>query len=160
MQAGKCTKHKLKLAGTSHIDFFECEKLLLPGVTLHLRLHRSINDFSQQFTADSDDKYAVVNEGASVYVTSMILKESVRLSFGKALINAPAHYSSIEKVDKSFIIQAGRNSFLKENVCGTDLVRQSTLCMATNEHFRGRRDTDGFDYQPFGLQRLQITRGS
>ena len=31
---GKCTKNKLKLVGAPHIYFFECEKLLLPGVTL------------------------------------------------------------------------------------------------------------------------------
>ena len=123
MQARKCTKHKLKLAGASNIDFFECEKLLLPGVTLQLRLHRSINDFSLHSSADSNNKYAVVIEGASVYVASMILKDSLRLSFEKALINAPVHYPSIGRMDKSCSIQAGQNSFLKENVSGTDLVR-------------------------------------
>ena len=141
MQAGKCTKHKLKLAGASNNDSFECKRLSLPGVTLHLRLHRSINDFSLQSLADSDAKYAVVIEGASVYVTSKVLKHSVRLSFEKALINASVHYPSIERMDKSFIIQAEQNSFWKENVSGTDVVRRSTLCMATNEQFRGRRDT-------------------
>ena len=123
MQAEKCTKHKLKFAGASNIDFFECDKLLLPGVTLHLRLHRSINDFSLELSADSNNKNAVVIEGASVYVASIILKDSVRLSFEKALINAPAHYPSIERMEKSFSIQAGQNSFLKENISGTDLVR-------------------------------------
>ena len=32
--------------------------------------------------------------------------------------------------------------------------------MATNEQFRGTMDTDPFHYQPFGLQRLKITRGN
>ena len=34
----------LELYGTLHIDFLDCEKLLLPGVTLHLRFYRSTNN--------------------------------------------------------------------------------------------------------------------
>ena len=57
------------------------------------------------------------------------------------------------------MVQAGQNSFVKENVFDTDPVRRLTLCLATKEQFRGTRDTDPFHYQPFGLQRLEITRG-
>ena len=69
---GKCTKNKLKLVGAPHIDFFEFEKLL-PGVTLHLRLHRSSNDFSLQSLAESDDKFVIFIEKASLFVTKLIL---------------------------------------------------------------------------------------
>ena len=154
---GKCTKNKLKLVGAPHIDFFECEKFLLSGVILHLRFHRSSNDFSLQSLGESDDKFVTVIERDSVFVTKLILKNSVRLSIEKALINAPALYPYIEMINKSFIIQAGRNGFVKENLFGTDPVRRLTLCMATNEQFRGTRDTDPFHYQPFGLQRMKIT---
>ena len=102
----------------------------------------------------------IVIERASVFVTKLILKDSVRLSIEKALINAPAHYPYIELMNKCFIIQAGQNSFVKENLFGTDPVRRLTLCMATNEQFRGTMDTDLSRYQPFGLQRLEITRGN
>ena len=91
LKQGKCAKNKLQLVGAPHIDFFECEKLLLPGVTLHLRLHRSSNDFSLQSLAENDDKFVIVIERASVFVTKLILKDFVRLSIKKALINAPAH---------------------------------------------------------------------
>ena len=157
---GKCTKNKLNLVGAPHIDFLECEKLLLQVVTLHLRPHRSSNDFSLQSLAESDDKFVIVVGRGSGFVTKLILKDSVRLSIGKALINAPAHYPYIEMMKKSFIIQAGQNSFVKETLLGTDPVRRLTLCVATNEQFRGTRDTDPFHYQPFGLQRLEITRGN
>ena len=33
-----------ELYGALHIDFFDCEKLLVPGVTLHLRFFRSPNN--------------------------------------------------------------------------------------------------------------------
>ena len=34
---------KMQLCGALHIDFLDCEKLLLPNVTLHIRLYRSPN---------------------------------------------------------------------------------------------------------------------
>ena len=49
---------------------------------------------------------------------------------------------------------------MKESLFGTDAVRRLTLCMATNEQFRGTMDTDPFHYQPFGLQPLEITLGN
>ena len=131
---------------------------MLPGVTLHLRLHRSSNDFSLLSLAESDDKFVIVIERASVFVTKLILKDSVRLSIEKELINAPAHYLYIEMLNKSFIIQAGQK--FCENLFGTDPVRRLTLCMATNGQFRGTMDTDPSHYQPFELQRLEITRGN
>ena len=66
--------NKLKLVGAPHIDFFECETLLLPVVTLHSRLHRSSNSFSLQYVADRYEKVVVVIERYSVSVTKLILK--------------------------------------------------------------------------------------
>ena len=114
LKQGKCSKNKLKLVGDTHIGFFECKKLLLLCVTLHLRLHRSSNDFSLQSLAESNSKFVILIERASVSVSNLILKDSVRLSIEKALINAPPHYPYFEMMNKSFIIQAGQNSFVKE----------------------------------------------
>ena len=143
-------KKQTQTCRSPHIDFFECEKLLLPGVTLHLRLHRSSNDFSLQSLAESDDKFVIVIERASLFETKLTLKDSVRLSIEKALINAPAHYPYIEMMDKSFIIQAGQNSFVEENLFGTDPVRRLTLCMATNEQFRGKGTLTLFNINHLG----------
>lgn len=160
LKRGKASKNKVKLVGAPHIDFFECEKVLLPGVTMHLRLHRSSNDFSLTTLATTTEKYVAVIERASLFVTKLMVKDSVKLSIEKALIGAPAHYPYIEMMNKSFIIQAGQNSFVKENLFGTEPVRRLTLCMTTNSQFRGSTEQDPFHYQPFGLQRLEITRGN
>lgn len=160
MRQGKNSKNKLKLVGAPHIDLFECEKVLLPGVTLHLRLYRSSNDFCLTSLTETDEKFVPVIERASIFVTKLIVKDSVRLSIEKALLTSPANYPYIEILNKSFIIQAGQNSFIKEHLFGTEPVRRLTLCMATNEQFRGSKDTDPFHYQAFGLQRVEISRGN
>ena len=128
----KCTKNKLKHVGAHHTDFFECEKFLLPGVTPHLRLHRSSNDFLLQSLGENNDKFVIVIERVSVFVTELILKDFVRLSIEEALINAPAHYLYNEMMIKSFIIQARQNSFVKENLFGTNS-RETTNVMYGNQ---------------------------
>ena len=99
-------------------------------------------------------------EMAPLFVTKIIVKDSVRLSIEKALLNAPAQYSYIKMMNKSFIIQAGQNSFVKENLFRTKRVRRLTLCMTIHEQFRGKSSMDAFHYQIIGLERLEITRGN
>ena len=53
----KRNKNHLKLVVVPHIDVFEGEKLLMPGVTPHLRLHRSRSDFALTSVAPSEDKF-------------------------------------------------------------------------------------------------------
>ena len=129
-------------------------------MTLHLRLRRSSSDFALTSVATSEDKFVPVVGRASLFVTKLIVKDSVPLSIEKALLNAPAHYPYIEMMNKSFIIQAGQNSFVKENLFGTEPVRRLTLCMTTNEQFRGKSNMDAYQYQTFGLERLEITSGN
>ena len=92
--------------------------------------------------------------------TKLIVKDSVRSSIERALLNAPVLYPYIEMMNKSFIIQTGQNSFVKENLFGTESVRRLTLCMTTNEQFRGRSNMDALHYQTFRLERLEIIRGN
>ena len=40
----KGDQFNLELYGTPHTDFLDCERLLLPGVTLRLRFYRSPNN--------------------------------------------------------------------------------------------------------------------
>ena len=51
-----------------------------------------------------------------MFVTKLNLKNSVQLSLEKALLNSPAHYPYLEKMNKNFLCEAGENSFVKENV--------------------------------------------
>ena len=86
----KNNKIKLKF-----IEFFESEKLFLPAVILHLRFHRSGTDFGLTSVTTSEDKFVPVIEQASLFVTKLIVKDSVSLSIEKALLNGPAHYPTM-----------------------------------------------------------------
>ena len=77
------------LYGALHIDFLECGKLLIPGVTLHLRLFRSPKNTLRILKGTDDEAKALdgkvqsVIEKASLFVTKVVVTDSVKLSFEK-----------------------------------------------------------------------------
>ena len=166
----KGDQFNLELYGAPHIDFLDCERLLLPGVTLHLRFYRSPNNCALESVGTwsaADIKrvdqtpYSVVIEKASLFVNKVVLSDSVKVSIERALTKSPAVYPYIESLNKSFIIQAGQNCFVKENNFGTEPVRRLTVCMVRNKFFRGSTfENTPFQYQKFQLSKIEIQRGN
>ena len=158
---------KVQLCGALHLDFLECEKFLLPNVTLHVRLYRSPNNTVLHLKGTDDDaknldgKILPVVEKASLFVRKVVVTDSVKLSIERALLKSEAIYPYIESLNKSFIIQAGQNCFIKENIFGTEPIRRLTLCMVKNSLFRSTPlNETPFSYQKFNLQRVEIQRGN
>ena len=160
----------LELYGAPHIDFLDCERLLLPGLTLHLRFYRSPNTCAIESVGTweaADIKrvdqtpYAVVIERASLFVNKVVVSDAVKVSIERALTKSLAVYPYIQSLNKSFIIQSGHNCFIKENIFGTEPVRRLTLCMVRNKIFRGSTfDSTPFQYKKFHLSKIQIQRGN
>ena len=158
---------KIQLCGALHIDFLDCENFLLPNVTLHVRLYRSPNNTVLHLKGTDDDvknldgKILPVVEKASLFVRKVVVTDSVKLSIERALMKSDAIYPYIESLNKSFIIQAGQNCFIKENIFGTEPIRRLTLCMVKNSFFRSTPlNETPFSYQKFNLQRVEIQRGN
>ena len=166
----KGEQFNLELYGAPHVDFLDCERLLLPGVTLHLRFDRSPNNCALESmgTWEAADikrvdqtPYAVVIERASLFVNKVVLSDAVKVGIERALTKSPAVYPYIESLNKSFIIQAGQNFFVKENIFGSEPVRRLTLCMVRNKFFRGSTiECTPFHYKKFQLSKIEIERGN
>ena len=136
----------LELYGAPQIDFLDCERHLLPGVTLHFPFYRSPNNCAIESVgtwAAADIKridqtpYAVVIERASLFVNKVVSSDAVKISIDRTLKKSSTVYPYIGSLNKSFIIQAGQNYFVEENIFGTEPVRRLTLCMVRNKLFRG-----------------------
>ena len=67
-------------------------------------------------------------EKTSLFVRKAVVTDSVKLSIEKALVKCSATHPYFENLNKSLIIQAGQNCFVKENVFGTQPIRWLTLC--------------------------------
>ena len=95
-----------------------------------------------------------------MFVRKITVTESVQLSIEKALLKSPARYPYIESLCKSFIMQSGQNSFVKESIFGTQPIRRLTMCMVANDKFRGSKDTNPFLYNKYKIKRIEIIRGN
>ena len=91
----------LELYGAPHINLLDCERLLLPGVTLHLHFYRSANNCAIESVgtwaaADirrfAQTPYVVVIERTSVFVNKVVLSDAVKVSIERALTKSPAVY--------------------------------------------------------------------
>ena len=100
VKEGKCS---LQLYGAPHIDFLECERLLLPGVTLHLRFYRSNHCAMETLTTlntvdvkalDQNPPIVIIGK-ASLFVNKIVLLEAVKVSIERALTKRKAVYSYI-----------------------------------------------------------------
>ena len=91
-----------ELYGAFHVEIFDCEKLLVPGVTLHLRLFRSPNNTilfmkgADEEAKALDGKVQAVIEKASLFFRKVVVTDSVKLSIEKALMKSPGIYPCIE----------------------------------------------------------------
>ena len=147
--------------GALYVDFFTCERLLLPNVTMRVKLYRAASEFSLTSLADDADKnFCAVIEKASLFVRKVTVTESVKVSIERALLKSPARYPYVESLCKSFIIQTGQNSFVKESIFGTEPIRRLTLCMVANKDFRGSRASDPFHYKKYDMSRVELLRGN
>ena len=104
-----CTR-SFHLYGAPHIDFLDCEWLLLSGVTLHLRLYRSLNLCALENLTDLDvdaiktlDEIppVVVIEKASLFLNKIVVSDTVKLSIERALTKSCAVYLYIESSTKA-----------------------------------------------------------
>ena len=114
----KGEKFILELYRVPHIDFLDCERLFLPGVTLHLGFYRSpitcaIESMGTWVAADIEQvdqlPYAVFIERPSLFVNKVVFSDAVKVSIERASTKSPIVYPYDESLNKSFIIQAGQN---------------------------------------------------
>ena len=164
---GTCS---LYLYGAPHVDFLDCEQLLLPGVEFHLRLYRlpslcaveTLTDLDADAVKSLDENPpVVVIEKASLFVNKIVLSDTVKLSTERALTKSCAVYLYIENSTTSFIIQSGQNCFVKENIFDTEHIRRLTMCMVRNRLFSGTTTASTpFSYEKFDLQKVKLLRGN
>ena len=132
-----------------------------------MRLYRSPSNTVLHLKGTDDDaknldgKILPVVEKTSLIVQKVVVTDSVKLSIERALLKSDAIYPYIESLNKSFIIQAGQNCFIKENIFGTEPIRRLTLCMVKYSLFRSiPLNETPFSYQMFNLQQVEIQRGN
>jgi hypothetical protein len=147
----------IHLYGRLSVDFFTCEKLLVPNVALRIKLVRAHNDFIVM-SDDAAKHYTVRVQDANLYVRKMTVSDPVLAAVERALLKTPALYMYTEVIPKTFIIPTGQNSWKHEDVFMKEPIRRMAIAMNTNIAFGASNVGNPFHYQKLGLRAITIYR--
>ena len=75
------------------------------------------------------------------------------------LAYTPVDFNYLETIAKTFIIPAGQNQLIQENIFKNAPVQRIAIAMNTNSAFTGSYTENPFWYQQFDLRQIRILRG-
>ncbi len=150
------------------LDAFTCDKLLIPGVNVRIRLTKSDADFVVIDAMQIDDNFRQVLSSYYPVISDvklLVRKVAVDNSAISHIENAmskgiTAKYCYPEIIPKTFVMPMGVNQFKQEDVFERASIRRLLLALNTNSAFRGKRDGNPFWFQKFDLRQVKIIRGS
>ena len=143
--------------GRLSVDFFTCQKLLLPNVSLRIKLVRARDDFVTISEA-AMKHYTVEIVSANLFVRKMTVTDTVFTSIERALLKSPAIYEYTEVLPKTFVIPAGQNSWKHEDIYMKEPVRRMAIAMNTNTAFGASNVHNPFYYGKHGLRSITVLR--
>ena len=154
--------------GKLAVDLFNCDKLLIPNSAMRITMIKSNPNFCLITTTNVPNPadnvqgkpkyYSVKFLRAKLHVRQMNVTEPIHRSINNALAKGPARYTYPEINPKTFIIPAGQNSFIKENVFNNAPIRRIAIAMNTNADFTGSLASNPYHYQKFDLREIKIYR--
>ena len=147
----------IKLYGKLAVDFFTCEKLLLPNVSLRIKLVRARDDFVT-ISENAGKHYSVEITNANLFVRKMTVTDSVYTSIERALLKSPAIYEYTEVMPKTFVIPAQQNTWKHEDIFMKEPIRRLAIAMNTNTAFGASNMGNPYNYGKFGLRSITVFR--
>jgi hypothetical protein len=137
------------------IDFFTCDKLILPHVELRLKLVRAADSFCI-ISNDAGVTYSAKVIDAQLIVRKLKVADNVHLAIHKTLQSSPAQYHFLETVTRTYVVPANQSNFNKEAIMGNEPVRRLAIAIAPNASFSGSQTTNPFSYTRNGLKRIAL----
>ena len=151
-------KDEFNFYGSLAIGLFACETLLFPNVNLRLKLIRSSPAFYMIDTGRLNSE-AIILE-ACLFNRQVAISDNWMRNFKSRLLREPANFYYKEELPKMFIIHAGQNQFIQENIFSKKPIRMIDIAMNLNNKFSGTCNTNPFHFRKFGFRQVKIVRGN
>lgn len=149
------------MIGRPHIDLFQQDRLILPGVDLRTKFTRSSNNFviiaDQQPNQPTTQKLVILH--ASLFVRKVRLSPNLHMQIEKQLSHSNVSYP-IRRVNvKALTLPAGNSSMHFDNVFLNKMPRRLVLGFVKNSALNGSYDENPFNFEHFNLSQLSINIG-
>ena len=137
------TPDVFKLYGKLGVEFFSNSELLYPNMKIRLRLIRARTIF-YMFSDNPNVSLRIAD--CSLYTGRIALKDDYHKKRMDKLAYTPVEFNYLETLAKTFIIPAGQNQFVQENIFNNAPVRRIAIAMNTNSAFTGFYTENPFWY--------------
>ena len=146
----------VELMGRPHCNLFFQHKLLLPGVSLKLRLTRARDPFVLMSEEGAPDLKLTIEE-SYLYVKTVSVSPPVILGHAKALEKTPAKYSMRRSQVTSYTISAGSLTSSKDNLFIGVLPRKVIVGLVSNKAYAGDLHANPFEFAHFNTSYMSIS---
>ena len=152
-----------QLRGRPHVDIFQQDRYLVPGVDMHVKFLPSDAAFHLLYDPEKDTQghFKINIRRAELLVRRVRLNPSVALAHAQQLESGKTvKYPLRRGVVTTFAVPLGSQSFVKENLISGQLPRRAFVAMTTNAAFNGTPPLNPFNFQHFGLNFLTASIAS
>ncbi|XP_071948941.1 uncharacterized protein F54H12.2-like [Antedon mediterranea] len=143
------------LIGPIHCDIFFQDRMMLNGVDIKLKLHRSKNAFCLM-SSGAQAGYKLQLEAASIYVRKVKLNPSIALAHAKALERGSAKYPLRRVAVKTLSIPRGNLSFTRESLYNGNLPKRLVVGLVGTDAFNGDYSKNPFNFQHFNTNFISL----
>jgi len=133
-----------------HCDLMQCDKLLLPGFELTLKLTRADNSFTVH-SADADKSYKIVIDDIRLHIRHLTMAEDILSKHMTMLDRQPAVYPINKTVMKVFPQPAYDTTILIPSLFDDVFPKTIIVGLLHSENFNGSQKTNPYHFQHFDL---------
>lgn len=144
-----------EMMGPIHADVFAQNNVLLPGVEVRVKFHRSKDSFSLLSKTTGADFRLVILD-AVLYVRKLTCSDTHVLSDIVTLNREPAKYKIRRTVIRNIAIPAGSQDLQRDNVFLGELPKRIVLGLVDTAGFNGSYTLNPFRFQSFNLNYLTL----
>ncbi len=146
--------------GRLALDFLNVEKYLIPGVNLRIKMVRAPSEFAVVVLAGlaGTNRYQIRIDEANLFVHKVEVAGEEYARLERSLSARPAFYEFLEVIPKTYLIPAGHNQMIEEDIFNAAPIRRLVVAMNLSEDFRGSLGSNPFHYRKFDLKRVMLYR--
>lgn len=146
-------KRNIYFSSIIHLDFFQCQRYLLPGCTIKLKFIRNDDTFSLL----GANRSAVIKiKNLNLTVRRITLDQNIHDAIEKRLEKSPAQYPIVQSKIKTFLINSGIGNITIPNIIRGTLPRSLIFGFVDSKAFDGNVDANPFCFSNMGIKYFNL----
>jgi len=139
-----------------YLDMFSQSKMLIPGVSLHLRLCRNSDDFIFHIPTTGSSNYQIELEEACLYIEHVTPNPSIALEHERRLARETCVYPISRSVVRAYHIPSGLQGQTFNNCFNGILPRRIIVGLVDATDYNGNGKSSPFAFKNFSLSQIYL----